>query len=160
MVVMAVVAILATAGLAAYTGYVKKGRDTARAEIAQKLNTAVMSYAASNGGNPPATSEAFNQFLASAGEIFPGTGVIGTLVEDPVGGKNVCLDAGSGTTEPCSFNYTAYDDGTYAISYGVEDTSSREGNFYKTTKSVVAADTPTQAEAGAQTAVAKYGVYV
>lgn len=81
---MAIIAILATAGISAYTGYVKKSRDTARAEIAQNLNTAVMSYAASNGGNPPADYNAFQAFLASAGETFGG-GVSGTtLVVDPV----------------------------------------------------------------------------
>ncbi len=46
---MAIIAILATAGISAYTGYVKKSRDTSRAEIARSLNSAVISYAASNG---------------------------------------------------------------------------------------------------------------
>jgi type II secretory pathway pseudopilin PulG len=73
MIVMAIIAILSTAGLSAYTGYIRKARDTARAEIARNLNTAIMSYVTSNGGNPPATNEAFNQFLASAGGSFVGT---------------------------------------------------------------------------------------
>ncbi len=49
MIAMAIIAILATAGISAYTGYVKKSRDTSRAEIARSLNSAVISYAASNG---------------------------------------------------------------------------------------------------------------
>jgi prepilin-type N-terminal cleavage/methylation domain-containing protein len=66
MIAMAIIAILATAGLSAYTGYIKKSRDTARAEIASNLNTAVIAYSAGNGGNPPASNAAFTQFLASA----------------------------------------------------------------------------------------------
>jgi len=86
MITMAIIAILATAGIQAYTGYIKKSRDTARAQIAQNLNSSVMAYAASNGGNPPASNEAFTQFLASAGETFGGGSVSGgglSLV-DPV----------------------------------------------------------------------------
>ena len=55
-----------------------------------------MSYAASNGGMPPADDIAFQAFLASAGETFSGVSynvANGTLVEDPIGGKEVCLDA-------------------------------------------------------------------
>lgn len=70
MISMAIIAILATAGLQAYTGYIKKSRDEARSQIASNLNTAVMSYAASNGGNPPANVTAFDTFLLSASEVF------------------------------------------------------------------------------------------
>jgi type II secretory pathway pseudopilin PulG len=70
MIAMAIVAILATGGLQAYTGYIKKSRDTARAEIAGNLNTAVIAYSAGNGGNPPADQPAFDAFLISAGEVF------------------------------------------------------------------------------------------
>lgn len=92
---MVIIAVLSTSGIQAYTGYVKKSRDTARAQIASNLNTAVMSYAASNGGNPPASPIEFEEFLATSSEVFGGSEVSGpgTLVEDPVGGKSVCLDA-------------------------------------------------------------------
>lgn len=39
MIVMAIIAILATAGLSAYTGYLKKARDTVRLGIAQRIET-------------------------------------------------------------------------------------------------------------------------
>jgi type IV pilus assembly protein PilA len=119
MIGMAIIAILATAGISAYTGYVKKSRDTARADIARNLSSAVMSYAASNNGQPPSSAAAFEEFLASAGEVFGGTASpqSGILVEDPAGGRAVCLDANKEATQPCAFHYTAYDDGTYAISY-------------------------------------------
>ncbi len=76
MIAMAIIAILATAGTLAYTDYVKKSRDSARGQIAQNLNSSVMAYAASNGGNPPGKDD-FTEFLASAGETFGGGGVSG-----------------------------------------------------------------------------------
>lgn len=116
-----------------------------------------MSYAASNGGNPPADQNAFESFLASAGEVFSGSGVTSTtLFKDPVGGAEVCLNADKQANQPCSFHYTAYDDGTYAISYGVESESSLDRNFYKTTNSVLSATATNNTGA----AVERYGVYV
>ena len=57
MVVMAIIAILATAGLSAYTGYIKKARDTTRAQIARGINTLVVSFTAINNDRPPTVSE-------------------------------------------------------------------------------------------------------
>jgi prepilin-type N-terminal cleavage/methylation domain-containing protein len=42
MVVMAIIAILATAGLSAYTGYIKKSRDTVRIADLNAINTIVL----------------------------------------------------------------------------------------------------------------------
>jgi type IV pilus assembly protein PilA len=42
MVVMAIIAILATAGLSAYTGYLKKARDTTRIADLRAINSIVM----------------------------------------------------------------------------------------------------------------------
>lgn len=50
---MAVIAILATAGLSAYTGYIKKARDTMRLGIATQIESAVISYKSSNNGKTP-----------------------------------------------------------------------------------------------------------
>jgi len=43
MVVMAIIAILATAGLSAYGGYIKKARDATRIEDIRALETVAMS---------------------------------------------------------------------------------------------------------------------
>lgn len=43
MVVMAIIAILATAGLSAYTGYIKKARDTTRIADLSAINTIILS---------------------------------------------------------------------------------------------------------------------
>ena len=57
----------------------------------------------------------------------------------------------------CQFVYYRFSDGTYAISYGVEHESSREGDFYKTTASVLDADAT---DINTAVTVPKYGVYV
>jgi prepilin-type N-terminal cleavage/methylation domain-containing protein len=49
MVVMAIIAILATAGLAAYTDYIKKARDATRISMAYQIDIAVNSLMGSNG---------------------------------------------------------------------------------------------------------------
>jgi len=162
MIAMTIIAILATAGLQAYTNYVKRWRDTARAETARDLNSSVMAYAANNKGIPPADTSAFNAFLSTASETLSGSNIEvsnGVLVKDPVGGKPVCLDANWNANQPCAFHYTAYDDGTYAISYGVEHISSTEENFYKTTNSIAALTETTQKVPAAQATMTKYGVY-
>ncbi len=84
---MAIVAILATAGIRSYADYIRKSRDSSRGEIARNLNSSVMAYAASNGGKPPATADEFTAFLASAGETFGGGGQSGgggLFLVDPV----------------------------------------------------------------------------
>lgn len=57
MIVMAIIAILATAGIQAYTGYIQKARDTARVSIASQVNTAVTALMGANGGIPPTDEE-------------------------------------------------------------------------------------------------------
>ena len=66
MVVMAIVAILATVGLTAYTGYIQKGRDTARIDIARTIELAVMSFMSSHNGVAPTGDELVTE-LASMG---------------------------------------------------------------------------------------------
>jgi len=87
MVVMAIIAILATAGISAYTGYVKKGRDTARVQIAQSVNTAVVGYMASHNGVPPKDAGELTNFIATSADVFAGDSVSAansTLIQDPV----------------------------------------------------------------------------
>ena len=52
MVVMAIIAILATAGLSAYTGYIKKARDATRIEDLRAINSIVMGSMTSTGMAP------------------------------------------------------------------------------------------------------------
>jgi type IV pilus assembly protein PilA len=64
MVVMAIIAILATAGLTAYSSYLKKARDASRALVARQIMTAVESLA--NGGNIPSSAD-LNTYLTNEG---------------------------------------------------------------------------------------------
>jgi len=57
MVVMAIIAILATAGISAYANYIKNARDSARLSIASQVETAVNALMGSNGGVPPTATE-------------------------------------------------------------------------------------------------------
>ena len=52
MVVMAIIAILVTAGLSAYTGYIKKARDTRRIADTKAIENIVLSSMTSSGLAP------------------------------------------------------------------------------------------------------------
>jgi len=73
MVVMAIIAILATAGLAAYTGYIKKARDATRIADIAAINTIIQGSLSAN-GNPPASMDAV---VAEANN--------GQMITDPLG---------------------------------------------------------------------------
>ncbi len=53
MVVMAIVAILATAGLSAYTNYIKGARDTARLQVAKQIGIKVEQLSSITGAPTP-----------------------------------------------------------------------------------------------------------
>ncbi len=59
MVVMAIIAILATAGLSAYTSYIKEARDTTRLQIAKQLGVKVEELSGITGAPTAAQLEAF-----------------------------------------------------------------------------------------------------
>lgn len=61
---MAIIAILVTAGLSAYTGYLKKARDSERIAIARELQTAVEAFSVN--GTPPTLAE-LTAYLAAEG---------------------------------------------------------------------------------------------
>ena len=52
MVVMAIIAILATAGLSAYTGYIKKARDATRIADLRAIDTVIQSSMTTSGTYP------------------------------------------------------------------------------------------------------------
>jgi len=52
------------------------------------------------------------------------------LLEDPIGGKPVCLNHALEATMVCQIVYYKFSDGTYAISYGVEKESSLVNAHY------------------------------
>lgn len=140
MVVMAIIAILATAGLSAYTSYLKSARDSDRITKVRQLQTIIESLSTISWPPTPTELNAYltaewlawnivpkeNSFLVdiprSFIEIFwiPNTLA---LIDDPAGGKPICLDHNKNPTIVCQFVYYQFSDGTYAISYGVEKAS-------------------------------------
>lgn len=65
MVVMAIIAILATAGLSAYTGYIKKARDTTRIADLAAINTIVLASMAADGLPPAITQDLVDDIKAA-----------------------------------------------------------------------------------------------
>lgn len=148
MVVMAIIAILATAGLSAYTGYIKKARDTTRTEIARAIVTLVTTYTAEHNGVAPTASE-LTTLLTSFGIAWIVTpqpnnllismrngldNVVGIsnvyALKDPLQGKTACLTKDGTIGETCRFVYVVYIDNTYALSYGIEHMTNTKTNFY------------------------------
>ncbi len=87
MVVMAIIAILATVGLSAYTGYITKARDTARAPLARTIELAVMSFMSSHNGVAPTGDELVTE-LASMGVSWvlpPSVNPAVALISDTLG---------------------------------------------------------------------------
>lgn len=116
MVVMAIIAILATAGLSAYTGYIKKSRDTTRIEDVRAINTIIQGSLSVN-GSPPANIVAI---VTEANN--------GQMITDPLGSAAVCLtDATTGMLGACGYTYSLCDGGSgYLISAKLESTSNQE----------------------------------
>lgn len=78
---MAIIAILATAGLSAYTGYLRKARDTTRLEDMRALeNIAIASF------NAAGQSVSLTDFQAAVAEMNNEV-----VLQDPTGG-DICLD--------------------------------------------------------------------
>ena len=78
MVVMAIIAILATAGLSAYTGYIKKARDTRRIADINAINQIVIANMSVT-GMPPQTTKAVYDAVVAANNGKP---IIDPLASD------------------------------------------------------------------------------
>jgi prepilin-type N-terminal cleavage/methylation domain-containing protein len=109
MVVMAIIAILATAGLSAYTGYLKKARDTTRIADISAINNIVMGMTnPSNGASPDTVAKVGNAIKDANNNVD---------LLDPMAWKAVCLSTATGNTlGVCTYWYAQCDEGTgYAI---------------------------------------------
>jgi len=116
MVVMAIIAILATAGLSAYTGYIKKARDTTRIADIHAINTIVLG-AMWTIWTAPAIADLRTAILAANNN---------QNIEDPLGGKEVCLYRTmlNGNSIPCQYLYYTCNNGLwYLLAASLESTS-------------------------------------
>ena len=109
MVVMAIIAILATAGLSAYTGYIKKARDTTRIADISAINTIVLGMMSSTGIPPQTTLEVYNAVTAANNNI----GLFDPLAAaDGTSPKSVCMAAANATQDKlCFYSYRVCDAG-------------------------------------------------
>lgn len=111
MVVMAIIAILATAGLSAYTGYIKKARDTKRMADLSAMNTIIV-WSLSTNGNVPTASE-FIDLVKSMNN--------GKMLSDPIW-TSTCyygyIDTDGGVTD----GFDQFDPGMSLCTYSYFDT--------------------------------------
>ncbi len=117
MVVMAIIAILATAGLSAYTGYLKKARDTTRLEDIRAIETVAASSLTPNGNSISLTD------LKDAIEAMNND----QLLMDPLDNKDVCMTSTGATTDTCWYYYGVCDNGSYVLRVKFESAS----NLYR-----------------------------
>lgn len=102
MVVMAIIAILSTAGISQYGRFIKSARDTTRTSDLNALNIVILDSIQSN-GTVPASADAF------ADEIKI---VAGKDILDPLDGKKACVEADGKTTINCGYQYVVCDGAT------------------------------------------------
>ncbi len=122
MVVMAIIAILATAGLSAYTGYIKKARDAKRIAGINAINKIVLASMSSTGMPPQTTLEVYNAVTAANN---------GVVLMDPLASSNgtvtqsLCFGSSASVTgKECSYTYRVCDSGMgYAIGTRFESAS-------------------------------------
>ena len=105
MVVMAIIAILATAGLSAYTGYIKKARDTKRISDLAAINTIILSEMASSG--LPPTTGTLKAKVAAANNT--------KTISDPLVTAAQCLPASGTTLVACGYKYYTCGSTGYAV---------------------------------------------
>lgn len=124
MVVMAIIAILTTAGLSAYTGYIKKARDTKRIVDVSTIDMIIMSWISITGKPPLLTSTVYTNIINNNND---------KMIYDPidptwVGWKKVCLDTTwSLSLKECYYTYRVCDGGNgYAIGTRFESPSNRQ----------------------------------
>lgn len=112
MVVMAIIAILATAGITQYTGFIKGARDTTRSLDLKAIETIVISEMGATGVAP--TKDKINELLKEkAGKTF----------KDPSNGSTTCW-AWEDEPGTCQYQYASCDNGGgYVIRFQFEDMS-------------------------------------
>ncbi len=115
MVVMAIIAILATAGLSAYGGYLKKARDATRLEDIRALETVAIS--SFNGAGQSVSLTDYRTAVSAMNN--------GVLLQDPIGGT-VCLDDEENIGWDCVYQYYQCANGGYVLRVSFESKS----NFY------------------------------
>lgn len=119
MVVMAIIAILATAWLSAYGGYIKKARDTTRIADLSALDTIVQAAMTSNGTAPTLANLKTSIVAMNNGQ----------MLSDPLDGLLVCLNEDKDPSE-CWYQYISCTEWWYVLGVKFESLS----NHYRYTQ--------------------------
>lgn len=122
MVVMAIIAILATAGITWYGGYIKKAWDAKRLEDIRALETVAISTFDEAG-----QAISFTAFKAAVSAMNNGT-----ALKDPLDNMDVCLTQGGDNEAKCGYQYYKCLDGGYVLRVAFESTSNK--SFYTADK--------------------------
>lgn len=102
MVTIVIVTLLATAGLSAYTGYIKNVRDTQRIADITLLDSIVSDLRQRTGVYP--TAENFESLISDSNN--------GQFITDPLNTQVACLSSANDTTlDYCSYLYNTCDNG-------------------------------------------------
>jgi len=117
MVVMAIIAILATAGLSAYGGYIKKARDTTRLQDIRAIET-IAAASLTPSGNAISLTDLKDTIEAMNN---------GQLLTDPMDNKDVCMIADGSPVDTCRYYYSLCDNGGYVLRVKFESAS----NLYR-----------------------------
>ncbi|MBP6921298.1 prepilin-type N-terminal cleavage/methylation domain-containing protein [Candidatus Gracilibacteria bacterium] len=114
MVVMAIIAILSTAGISQYGRFIKSARDTTRSSDLNALNIVILDSIQSSGTVPGSIDELVTKIKEVAGKD----------IKDPLNARTACLEADGTTATLCSYQYAICDGGTgYKLATSFESTS-------------------------------------
>jgi len=122
MVVMAIIAILSTAGISQYGKFIKGARDTTRVADLNALNIVILDSIQAEGIVP----EDVSTFAEKIKEVA------GKSIIDPLDGKTACLEEDGTTTTDCHYFYTVCDGGTgYMLSTQFESKNNVDSKYEK-----------------------------
>jgi prepilin-type N-terminal cleavage/methylation domain-containing protein len=132
MVVMAIIAILSTAGISQYGRFIKSARDTTRVADLNALNIVILDSIQATGTVP----ETVDDFVDKIKEVA------GKDILDPLDGATACLEDDGATTTVCQYYYTVCDGGTgYLLGTHFESKNNVDGKYGKDDVSTSDADT-------------------
>ncbi len=106
MVVMAIIAILSTAGISQYGRFIKSARDTTRVADLNALNIVILDSIQAKGTVPDSIDDVTDGLKVKIKEVA------GKDIYDPLDGGTACLEDDGATTTTCQYYYTVCDGGT------------------------------------------------
>lgn len=125
MVVMAIIAILSTAGISQYGRFIKNARDTTRVADLNALNIVILDSIQAT-GTVPTSIDGTDGLKEKIKEVA------GKDILDPLDGGNACLEDDGANTTTCQYYYTVCDGGTgYLLGTHFESKNNVESKYDK-----------------------------